>query len=201
LGRGWHTRRPRLFWEKMKITRKLLVLILICIFLLLPVRVDAAVLYPAGQSVTLAWDDDQTDIESYEIILIRDGTDVQYGPFITLTKSITIARPKSGKYEVRVRGLRVGQYSDWHSSIDDNAMLKTGVKGKWKVYFKLLGPSGPIIITDNWKRLKEAAETAIRLEPDPDKKAYMEEELASFGIDITSHLLGGQQWHTFDQKP
>jgi len=108
--------------------------------------VGAAVLYPAGQSVKLVWDDAQTDIESYEIILIRDGTGVQYGPFVTSTKSITIVRPKSGKYEVRVRGLRSGQYSDWHSSIDDNAMLKTGVKGKWKVYFKLLGPSGPIII-------------------------------------------------------
>jgi hypothetical protein len=112
----------------------------------MPILAGAVVLYPAGQSVTLAWDDDQTDIEAYEVILIRDVTGVEYGPFITQTKTITIARPKSGKYEVRVRGLRVGQYSTWHSSIDDNAMLKTGVKGKWKVYFKLLGPTGPIII-------------------------------------------------------
>jgi hypothetical protein len=42
---------------------------------------------------------------------------------------------------------------------------------------------------DNWKTLKEAAETAIRLEPDPDKKADMEEELASFAIDIASHYM------------
>jgi hypothetical protein len=42
---------------------------------------------------------------------------------------------------------------------------------------------------DNWKKLKEAAETAIRLEPDPDKKAEMEEELASFSVDIARHFM------------
>ena len=121
-------------------------LIALACILLIPIAAQGAVLYTAGASVTLAWDDDQIDIESYEVVLIRDVTGVQYGPYIISTKTIIINRPKSGKYEVRVRGLREGQYSTWHSSLDDQAMLKTGVKGKWKVFFKLLGPSGLIII-------------------------------------------------------
>lgn len=42
---------------------------------------------------------------------------------------------------------------------------------------------------DNWTKLKKAAETAIRLEPDPDKKADMEEELANLGVDVASHYM------------
>lgn len=126
--------------------RKKLILAILFLVLIIPSMVGAAVLYPVGQSVKLAWDDDQTDIEYYEVVLIRDGTGITYGPYRVTSKGITVQRPKSGKYEVRVRGFRQGQYSTWHSSLDDNAMLKTGVKGKWKVYFKLLGPTGPIII-------------------------------------------------------
>jgi hypothetical protein len=122
------------------------ILVLSLCLVLLPVVAEAAVLYTAGTSVTLAWDDDQTDIEQYEVILIRDKTGVQYGPYVTATKVLVVNRPKSGIYEVRVRSLRGGAYSDWHSSIDDFAMLKTGVRGKWKVFFKLLGPSGLIVI-------------------------------------------------------
>jgi hypothetical protein len=121
-------------------------LLFIALLVLLPTFAWAVVLYPAGSSVKLAWDDDQTDIEYYEVILIRDVTGTIYGPYQVTSKGITIQRPKSGKYEVRVRGYRQGQYSEWHSSIDDNAMLMTGVRGKWKVYFKLSGPTGPIII-------------------------------------------------------
>lgn len=42
---------------------------------------------------------------------------------------------------------------------------------------------------ENWARLKEAAETAIRLEPDPDKKAVMEEELADLAVDVASQFM------------
>jgi hypothetical protein len=42
---------------------------------------------------------------------------------------------------------------------------------------------------ENWARLREAAENAIRLEPDPDKKAVMEDELANFAVDIASHFM------------
>lgn len=42
---------------------------------------------------------------------------------------------------------------------------------------------------ENWARLKKAAETAIRLESDPDKKALMEEELADFAVDVASHFM------------
>ena len=35
---------------------------------------------------------------------------------------------------------------------------------------------------NNWAEEKEAAELAIRLEPDPDKKALMEEELAKLAL-------------------
>ena len=130
----------------MKRLRNILVSVLLCLFLFIPMFADATVLYVASKTVKLGWDDDQTDIASYELVLIRDKTGVQYGPYVTTTKTIEITRPKSGIYEVRVRGLRAGQYSLSHSSIDDNAILKTGVKGKWKVFFKLTGPTGPLII-------------------------------------------------------
>jgi len=42
---------------------------------------------------------------------------------------------------------------------------------------------------ENWARLKESAQTAIRLEPDPDKKAVMEDELADFAVDVASHFM------------
>lgn len=136
-----------------KRTHKILIAILIGLFLILPVQVDATVLYPATQSVTVGWDDDQTDIDHYEVVLIRDVSGVEYGPYVTLTKTIVLPRPRSGVYEVRVRGARSSEtplearYSDYCSSIGDTALLKTGVIGKWKVYFKPFGPGGPIIIS------------------------------------------------------
>lgn len=126
--------------------RHLSKLILMVFLLALPVFVNADVLYVVGSSVRLAWDDPQTDIEYYEVILIRDGTGVVYGPYYTALRNIEIRRPKSGIYVVRVRGWRNGLYSEWHSSTDGNAMLRTGVNGRWKAFFKLLGPIGPIII-------------------------------------------------------
>lgn len=121
-------------------------LFIIALLILLPVFAHAAVLYPVGSSVRASWNDSQVDIESYEVILIRDGTGVVYGPYHTTLKSIEIPRPKAGIYEMRVRGYRNGMYSEWCSSLGDDAILKTGVLGKWKAFFKLLGPTGPIII-------------------------------------------------------
>ena len=119
------------------------ILFLLCCFVLIA---HAAILYQAVGTVTLAWDDNQTGINHYEVVLIRDGTGVTYGPYITTTKTIIVPKPKSGVYEVRVRGVRQGEYSTWHSSLDNNAMLKTGINGSWKVSFKPSGPTGPIII-------------------------------------------------------
>ncbi|NIQ37686.1 MAG: hypothetical protein GTN81_03750 [Proteobacteria bacterium] len=42
---------------------------------------------------------------------------------------------------------------------------------------------------DNWEKLKEAAELAIQMEPDPDKKADMEDELADLADDIAEHFM------------
>ena len=42
---------------------------------------------------------------------------------------------------------------------------------------------------NQWRALKKAAETAIRLEPDPDKKADMEDELANLAADVASHFM------------
>jgi hypothetical protein len=42
---------------------------------------------------------------------------------------------------------------------------------------------------DNWEELKEAAELAIQMEPDPDKKADMEKELADLADDIAKHFM------------
>jgi hypothetical protein len=42
---------------------------------------------------------------------------------------------------------------------------------------------------ENWLKLKGAAKLAIRLEPDPDKKAEMEEELADMAVEIASHYM------------
>lgn len=42
---------------------------------------------------------------------------------------------------------------------------------------------------ENWSALKKAAETAIRLEPDPDRKADMEDELADLAADVAGHFM------------
>lgn len=125
---------------------KIIACLVVCSLLLIPIFAYAVVLYPRSNSVKLAWNDDQTDIEYYEVILIRDGTGVIYGPYITILKTIEISRPKSGIYEVKVRGIRGGLYSGWCSSLGPDAVLTTGAVGQWKVYFKLRGPTGPIII-------------------------------------------------------
>jgi len=148
-------------------TRKILIAVLVGLVLLMPIRVDAAVIYPVGQSVTLAWDDEQTDIDHYEVVLIRNVSGVEYGPYVTTTKTIVIPKPKSGIYEVRVRGARNDEtplefrYSDYCSSVGDTALLKTGVVGKWKVYFKLLGPSGPIIISQEENHVYQTEDDAV----------------------------------------
>lgn len=41
----------------------------------------------------------------------------------------------------------------------------------------------------HWPDLKKAAETAIRLEPDPDKKADLEDALANFAVDVARHFM------------
>jgi len=205
--------------------KQILILVLALVFV--PIVANAAVLYQAGTSVTLGWDDEQTNIEYYEVVLVRDVTGVVYGPYPASTKTIVIQRPKSGIFEVKVRGvvkavwpytitwnppvegaetiigykvlvwdnvtclyapdIDVGNvleyvlqltsgvqyyikvkgyhadgtetgvsgpiiitpdylFSEWCSSLDDTARLETGVLGKWKVFFKLMGPTGPIII-------------------------------------------------------
>ncbi|MBE3137675.1 MAG: hypothetical protein IMZ43_09860 [Thermoplasmata archaeon] len=126
-----------------RLSKKLIIIILL---VLIPTLVFAAVLYPRGSTVRVAWDDDQVDIEYYEVILIRDGTGETYGPYQTVLKEIEVKRPRSGIYEVRVRSYKDGEYSTWCSSIDGTAMLHNMVRGMWKVFFKLLGPTGPIII-------------------------------------------------------
>lgn len=120
--------------------------IIVLLILLIPVLAHAVVLYPRGNTVKFAWNDYQEGIEHYEVILIRSITNETYGPYITYQKEIEVVRPRSGIYEMKVRGYRGGQYSDWASSLGDDAMLFNGTLGTWKVLFKPLAPPGPIII-------------------------------------------------------
>jgi hypothetical protein len=54
----------------------------IILYLLLPLVAFAVELYVVGQTVKLGWDDDQTDIAYYEVILIRnDPAKTMYGPY------------------------------------------------------------------------------------------------------------------------
>jgi len=88
----------------------------------------------------------------YEICVVRDDpTNTVYCFGQTVELSLTIQRPRSGKYVARIRSALVNAdstvtYSTWATSLDDNAMLKTGAIGKWKIYWKPSGPIGPILL-------------------------------------------------------
>jgi hypothetical protein len=41
----------------------------------------------------------------------------------------------------------------------------------------------------HWPDMRKAAERAIQFEPDPDKKAVMEDELADLAVDIAGHFM------------
>ena len=92
-------------------------------------------------------------VHHYEVVLIREGTNLQYGPYGTTNTFISILKPKSGSYEAKVRaawvdGAGIMQYTAWCSSIDQIcAKLSDGVTSdQWKVKWKLSAPIGPIIL-------------------------------------------------------
>ena len=104
-------------------------------------------------TVKFAWDASIGGVvHHYEIVLIREGTNLQYGPYGTINTSISILKPKSGSYEAKVRAAWIDgkgnmNYTSWCSSMDQMcAKLKDGTSGQWKVKWKLSAPIGPIII-------------------------------------------------------
>ena len=128
--------------------------------------------YTKTGSVNLAWDSVTTDldgnsvtIDHYEIKLIRDVTLEQFN-YGTSNTTISVPKPKSGKWEILVRAVKKANDgtmipSDWCSSmnvqIDKDgriisctpctcAKLQDGTYGSWKVYWKPGGVLGPIII-------------------------------------------------------
>jgi hypothetical protein len=107
----------------------------------------------ATNIVKFAWDASVGGIvDHYEVVIIREGTNQEYGPYGTSNTTISIMKPKSGNYEAKVRaawidGLGNTQYTTWCSSIDQNcARLKDGTLGQWKIKWKLSAPTGPFII-------------------------------------------------------
>jgi hypothetical protein len=74
--------------------------------LLLSTMAFSVELYTVGQTVELAWDDDQTDIAYYEVILIRnDATKTVYGPYTVTSKVITV-RKGNGSFSLNRQHLR-----------------------------------------------------------------------------------------------
>lgn len=129
---------------------------------------DAQVVYNRTSNATLAWDPVTADssgqpveVDHYEVRLIRDGTFEEYR-YGTSKTSLSIPRPRSGVYEIRVRAVRRAidgtmVPGEWCSSlnascsklaVDNKAkppVLAEG-PGEWKVYFKVAAPVGPFII-------------------------------------------------------
>lgn len=147
---------------------RLVGLIVLLVVAVITAEVSAQVIYARTSRVIVAWDAVTTDtsgnpvtIDHYEVKLIRDGTfeESNYG---TSNTSLSIPRPKSGVYEVRVRAAARNQggmmlYSEWCSSLNVSC-AKLGVDGTakppvlvegpgaWKVYFKVAAPVGPFMI-------------------------------------------------------
>lgn len=153
----------------MSLRKPLRWLVILFIIAVVTAQADAQVIYTRGSSVTVAWDAVTTDtsgnsvtIDHYKVKLIRDGTfeESNYG---TSGTSLSIPRPKSGVYEVKVAAAKKDSsgmmiYSEWCSSMNVSC-AKLGVDGTakppvlvegpgaWKVYFKVAAPLGPFIIT------------------------------------------------------
>jgi hypothetical protein len=108
------------------------------------------VIYTMKGNVTIGWDAVPYVVDHYEVKLIREvtGEEHTYG---TTALRITIPKPRSGKWEVRVRSCVKNPdgsfvYSEECSSLNPAcAMLSDGVThGDWKVYWK---PSSPLLMT------------------------------------------------------
>jgi hypothetical protein len=105
--------------------------------------------YQSPSKVTIYWtQDDPLEITYYEVQLMRnDINNTIYAKGTTSEQQLQIVKPKSGKYIVMVRAVKVidsvPTYSDWALSTDDTALLKDGTLGKWKIYWK---PSTPMIM-------------------------------------------------------
>ena len=114
----------------------------------------AVVIYVQTNSVKLGWDDPNPPgaVDHFEVVLIRDGTLTEYGPYGTSNTTISVSKPRSGSYEIRVRAVRKeldGSVtpSAWCSSLDSQcARLKDGTPGQFKVQWKPSSPLGPFII-------------------------------------------------------
>ena len=108
--------------------------------------------YISPSRVTIIWSHgNPIAVSYYEIKIIRDDpSQTTYAIGTTTETQMEITKPRSGKYVVMVRAVKVENgvpaYSDWGSSVDNTAKLKDGTLGKWKVYWKPSGPVGPFII-------------------------------------------------------
>ena len=130
---------------------------------------NAQVVYTRTNSVTLSWGAVVVDvngnsvvIDHYELKLIRDVSLDEYN-YGTSNTSLSIPRPRSGVYEVKVRAVKKASdgmmiSGEWCSSlnascsklkVDSQAKPPVLVEGPgaWKVYFKVYAPFGPFIIT------------------------------------------------------
>lgn len=125
----------------------------------------AVVIYTQTGPVKLAWDhSNPAEVDHFEVRLIRDQTleERNYG---TIYQTITIPRPRSGVWEIKVRAVRketdgTMTPSVWCSSLNlrvdkdgkvilcglpcECARLKDGANGAWKIFWK---PTTPIIMT------------------------------------------------------
>ena len=135
----------------MKIHVKLII-ILLSLFLLLPISSYSQTIVDRRTNATFSWDAVTVDIngnpviiDHYELKLIRDVTLTEYN-YATLNTQITVPKPKSGIYVVKVRAAKLTGpdtyvYSDWCGSI-----TLCAYPSPWKVRFKPSAPTGPIII-------------------------------------------------------
>jgi len=114
------------------------------------------VVYSTSNNVNIKWTPGPGGgpAHHYELVLIRDVTLTEYWySTVTNQTNITISKPKSGKYEARIRAINYGpmgnpQISQWCSSLDETcSILKDGSPGAWKIFFKPSDIPGPIIIT------------------------------------------------------
>ena len=129
---------------------------------------NAQVVYTRTNSATLSWDAVAVDVDGnpvvidhYELKLIRDVSLNEYN-YGTSNTSLSILRPRSGVYEVKVRAVKKASDGtmipgEWCSSLNascSNLSIDSKAKppvlvegpGAWKVYFKVYAPVGPFII-------------------------------------------------------